>query len=261
MSSFPPAGQMKLLSDSGRFLFFLFFLFPPVSVAQEGTWMLSVSGGLASPVLGAVNETLDKTIRDWNQNALIPIGPIDHFASAPSFGFRGIYRYDRDISVSFSASYSGQTVNASYRDTVAYLNLDRSVQTTGVMLGLAYWFPPLLFDMEVSFGVDFGLLFARAEAISYYTREEKSGATTVTVVYFDSDAIYRKTRLIADAAGVLTWRVFNPFFLKAEASYRFGNVGKMDGEIRRLQGSMQEQTLTDFNFSGFTATVGIGISF
>ncbi len=223
--------------------------------------MFSVSGGISSPALRAVNETLDKTIRDWNQNLQIPIGPIDHFSVAPAFGFRATYSYDRDMSVSISASYSRQTVNAAYSDAVAHLDLDRSVQTTAVMAGLAYCFPPLLYDMEVSLGVDVGLLFARAEAVSYYSREEKSGETTVTVVYYDSEAIYKKTKLITDATAILTWRVFQPFFLKTEASYRFGNVGKMDGEVRRLQGAIQEQTLTDFNFSGFIVTVGIGILF
>jgi len=260
MSSFPPVGLMKLLSDSGRILLFVFFLFPFRSNAQEGTWMLSVSGGISSPRLSAVNETLDKTIRDWNSRQ-VPIGSIGHFSTAPSFAFRGSYRYDRDISVSLSGSYSAQSLNASYRDTIVYLNLDRSIRTIDVMVGLAYHLPPLLFDMEISIVVDTGLLFARADARSYNTHEEKSGSTTVTVVDFDSDAIYRKTKLIADAGAVWTWGVLQPFFLKADVLYRFGNMGKMNGEIRRLQGSIQEETITDFDFSGFSATVGIGIFF
>lgn len=251
---------MKLPFRNSLVLLVVFVLFPLDSNAQEGTWSLSVFGGISAPSLAHVNETLDKTILDWNAR-LIPIGSIGRFSSAPLFGFRGSYRYDRDISASLSGSYSAQSLNASYRDTAVYLNLDRSVQTIDVMLGLAYHLPPLLFDMEVAIVVDVGLLFAQAEAVSYNTHDEKSGATTVTVVDYDSDAVYRKTKLIATAGAVWTWGIFQPFFLKAEGLYRFGNVGKMDGEIRRLQGSAQEETITDFDFSGFSATVGIGIFF
>jgi hypothetical protein len=251
---------MKLLSDSGRILLFLLILFPRGSFGQEGTWSFSVFGGISAPRLNAVNETLDKTVNDWNERQ-IPISSIGHFSSAPSFGFRGSYRYDRDISASLSGSFSKQSLNASYRDTAVYLSLDRSIQTTDIMLGLAYHLPPLLYDMEVSIVMDVGLLFAKAEAVSYNTHNEKSGSTTVTVIDYDSDAVYRKTKLIATAGAVWTWGIFQPFFLKAEGSYRFGNMGKMDGEIRRLQGSIQEQTVTDFDFSGFSATVGIGIFF
>ncbi len=182
MSSSPPAGPMKLLSSSCRALLVVFILFPLGGNAQKGTWSLSVFGGLSAPGLTTVNETLDKTILDWNAR-LIPIGSIGHFSSAPLFGFRGSYRYDRDISASLSGSYSAQSLNASYRDTAVYLNLDRSIQTIDVMLGLAYHLPPLLFDMELSIVVDVGLLFARAEAVSYNTHDEKSGATTVTVIW------------------------------------------------------------------------------
>ena len=261
MPSSPPAGPMKLLSKKSGVLFFILLLLPVGSKAQEGTWMFSLLGGLSSPSLTVVNETLDKTIRDWNQIQQIPVGSIDHFSAAPVFGFRGSYRYDRDIGVTFSGSFSKQSLNASYRDTAVYLNLDRAVQTTDIMLGLCYYLPPLVFDMEVSIVVDVGLMFAKAEAESYNTREEKVGSTTVTVIYYDSEAIYRKTKLIADAGAIWTWGVLQPFFLKAEVLYRFGNVGKMDGDIRRLQGTIQEQTITDFDFSGFSATVGIGILF
>jgi len=106
-----------------------------------------------------------------------------------------------------------------------------------------------------------GLLFARARAVSFYSREEKLGAGTMTTVYFDSDALYKKTKLIANAGLVWTWKVFDPIFVKAEGQYRFRNVGKMNGEIRRLQGTIQEETITDFDFSGFSAMVGVGISF
>ena len=260
MCSFPQAGLMTLPFNTVRLIFLLLFL-PLCGRAQEGTWTFSVSGGLFAPSLTVVNETLDKTIRDWNEIQLIPIDAIDHFSAAPTYEFRGSYRFDRDISVMFSGSFSKQSVTGSFRDTAVYLNLDRSVQTTDVMMGLSYNFPPLIFDMEVSVLVDVGLVFARADAVSYNTREEKVGATTVTVVYFDSEAIYRKTKLIADAGVLWTWGAFQPFFLKAEARYLFANIGKMDGDIRRLQGTIQEQTVTDFDFSGFSATVGLGISF
>jgi len=260
MCSCRPPVPMKLRSRTLRAAVLLLFL-PLYGRAQEGTWTFSLSGGIFAPGLSVVNETLDKTIRDWNEIQQVPIRSIDHFSSAPSFGVRGSYRFDRDISVVFSAAYSKQSVQSSYRDTIIYLDLDRSVQTTDVMLGFSYHLPPLVFDMEVSILVDVGLMFARADALSYNTREEKVGAVTVTVVYYDSEAIYRKTKLIADAGVLWTWGAFQPFFLKAEALYKFANMGKMNGDIRRLQGAIQEQTVTDFDFSGFSASVGIGISF
>jgi len=260
MCSFPPADLMKPPFNSACIFLLVLFL-PLCSRAQEGTWMLSVSGGLFAPSLTVVNETLDKTIRDWNEIQLVPIGAIDHFSATPTYEFRGSYRFDRDMSVMFSGSYFKQSVTGSYHDSAVYLNLHRSVQSTNLMMGLSYYLPPLIFDMEVSILVDVGLMFARADAVSYNTREEKVGSTTVTVVYYDSEAIYRKTKLIADAGVLWTWGAFQPFFLKAEVLYRVANLGKMDGEIRRLQGTIQEQTVTDFNFSGFSATVGIGISF
>jgi len=250
--------RMKLRSD---IVAFVFLLVPLTAFSQEGTWTVSLSGGVVAPSLTTVNEILDKTIRDWNEIQLIPIGPFDHFSTAPAFGLRGEYRYDRDMAVTVSALYSGQKVHSAFRDSADRVNLDRSVQTVEAMVGLSYYLPPLVFDMEVSVAVDVGLVFARADAVSFYSRLEKVGADNVDVVYFDSEAVYTKTKLIANAGLVWTWKVFDPVFVKAEAQYRFRNVGKMNGEIRRLQGTVQEETITDFDFSGFSAMVGIGITF
>lgn len=251
------ADLMKLLSN----ILFAVLMSSAALLAQEGTWTASFSGGFSSPRLSAVNETLDKTIRDWNTLELIPVKSIGHFSDAPSFGIRGSYRYDRDMSVSISASYSKQKLDVSYYDSAVFLDLSRSVQTTDVMAGLSYFLPPLVFDMEVSIFVDVGLMFARADAVSYNTREEKIGGMTETVVHYDSEAIYTKTKLIAVAGLEWTWNAFGPFLVRAEGTYRFANVGKMDGDIKRLQGTIQEQTLTNFDFSGLSAKLGIGISF
>jgi hypothetical protein len=252
---------MRPLSDRAGLILLLFFLLPAVNKAQEGAWTFSLSGGFRAPSLSAVNETLDKTIRDWNVIQEVPITPMDHFSLAPSIGFRCSYRYDREMSVSFSGSYFKQSLNASYRDNSVYLNLDRSVEATSLMLGLSHYLSPLSYDMEISIFIDVGLMFARAGAVSYNSREEKSGNSTVTVIFFDSDAIYRKTKLVADGGALWTWTVAQPFFLKGEVSYRFGKIGMMDGEVRRLQGTFPEQSVAEFDFSGFSATVGVGITF
>lgn len=260
MFSFLPAGLMNHPSNTIRIILLLFFL-PLCGRAQEGGWTFSVSGGFTAPNLSSVNGTLDRTIREWNEIRNVPITAIPHFSVTPLFGLRCSYRYDRDMSVSLSGSYSRQSVNASYRDNVVFLNLDRSVQTTNLMLGFSQSLSPLAWDMEISIVVDLGLMFAHAEAVSYNTREEKSGSETITVIDYDSKAIYRKTKLIADVGAIWTWAPFQPFFLQAEALYRFAKIGKMDGDIRRLQGTFPEQSTTDFDFSGFSATIGLGISF
>ncbi len=237
-----------------------FFLFPAATAAQEGAWTVSFFGGISAPSLKEVNETLDKTIRDWNVIQAIPIRSIDHFSAAPLFGINTSYRYDRDMAVSFSASYAKQKLNAVYKDSTVFLNLDRSAQTIDFMVGLMYFFP-LLYDMEVAIVLDVGLLMAEARAGTYNTLEEKSGETTVTVVHYDSEAVYRKSKLIVDTGGTWTWNAYSTFFVKAQVLYRLGNMGQMEGEIRRLQGNIQEPSFANFDFSGFTATLGIGLTF
>ncbi len=204
-----------------------------------------------------VNQTLESTVRFWNQSEFIPIGAFSKFTSAPSFGFRASYRYDRDMAVSLSVFSFSATIRNSYNDPSVKLDMERSVGSVDVMLGFSY-FLPLLRQLESQLYVEAGVIIARADAITFNSRVEKVGADFETVVYFDTDAQYRKTKVIADVGTSLTWNVASPIFLRADILYRFANVGEMKGIVRRVQGTFEDLSQTIFDFSSLSATLGIG---
>lgn len=263
MLSFHPANRMKPRSNPprGPLVAATVALCFSLAGAQEGTWLFSASGGLQFLRMANVNETLDKTVRDWNQLELVPISPFEHFSSAPCFGFRASYRFERDMVFSLSASFFSASVKNAYNDASVSLSLDRSVGSTQVLIGLGYVFPPLLHDVEASVEIDVGLLFARAEARTFSTRTIKQGASDTTYVYYDSEADYKKSRLIASGGTALLWNIFPPVFLKAEAFYRIAKVGTMEGMVKRIGGTFDEATTTEFDFSALSVTLGLGITF
>ncbi|MBI2619324.1 MAG: hypothetical protein HYW57_04525 [Ignavibacteriales bacterium] len=228
--------------------------------AQEGTWTFVASAGAGFVGMEDVNRTLERTVRFWNEVEFIPVGPFSKFSVVPSFGFRTSYRYDRDVAVSLSASFFSAKVRNHYSDPSVELDMERSVGSVDLLLGLSYFFP-LEWSLELQTFVDAGVIFARADALTFNSRVEKTGPDVVTTVYYDTDAKYRGTKAVATFGSSLTWSALSPFVLRTELSYRFARIGEMKGTIRKTQGTFEDLSQTVFDFSVLSVNLGIGYQF
>lgn len=204
-----------------------------------------------------VNHTLENTVRFWNTVEFIPIGPFTKISTAPSAAVRASYRYDRDMAVSLSLVLLATSVRNSYRDPSVILEMERSLGAFDLLLGFSYFFP-LARRLEAQLFVDAGALIARADAVTFNSRVEKVGSETETRVYYDTVAEYRKAKVIAAAGAAVTWSGPAPFFVRADLTYRFANVGEMEGTVRRIEESFEGLSQTAFDFSSFSLTVGVG---
>lgn len=228
-------------------------------LAQEGTWTISGSAGMSFLRMDAVNATLERTVTFWNDVEFIPVGPFPKFSTSPVMGGRVEYRYDRDMAVSLASTISFASVENNYDDGTVRLEMDRSVGSVDMMLGLSYFFP-LGQEWEIQAFVDAGAVIAWAKATTFNARVEKSGPDFVTTVYYDTKASYRKVKAIASFGSTISW-MLDPIVLRIGSAYRFANIGQMQGTIERLQRSIEELSATKFDFSRVSVTVEAGVRF
>ncbi|HEX9614046.1 MAG TPA: hypothetical protein VGA55_00990 [Bacteroidota bacterium] len=251
---------MTLLSKNVLVLFLLLFSLLHHGLSQEGTWSLSVSGGPAFPVLTDVNKTLDGTVSEWNQKD-VPIGFIEHFSTVLQFSVRGMYRFERDLGISLVVSQFDQSVSGIYKDSQVSLDLDRSVGATEIALGFSYVLPPVFYSTEIFINLDAGFFLAHAGANTVHIAKHKFGRTDIDSVHLETDAQYSKSGVSAGIGGVIVVYAVGPVFLKADAVYRIAEIGRMPGTVRRLEGTIEEESVSRFDFSGLSASLGIGITF
>ncbi|HEY5615654.1 MAG TPA: hypothetical protein VIL52_06490, partial [Bacteroidota bacterium] len=136
-----------------------------------------------------------------------------------------------------------------------------SIGFTDALVGVAFYSPVTPLNAEVYAGGEAGMMFARAEAEAYGTRTEKVSDTTQTSVVVDTKGTYRINKLVLNVVAGADVHVFDPLFVRLEAKYKFGKVGKMEGDIRRFTTMSTEETSIEFDYSGLFLTVGIGIVF
>ena len=231
-----------------------------LAAAQDEGWSITLSAAANLLQMGSVNETLDMTVADWNSNA-IPIGPFPHFQSAVSYSARVVYRLDDQLGLTASVSTYGAKASDSYSDAQNYLSLDRSVGATDALVGVLYYLPPLVYRIDPYVLVEVGPVFARADGSTYQTQTVTNGGQTQTTVATNTLAAYRKT---SGALGIglgATMAVTDTWLLRGDLGYKFAKVGQMEGTLTRIAGTFEDTSTTDFDYSAFTISLGIGIAF
>lgn len=230
------------------------------SFAQENTFSLNLSAGLARLQLDQVDEDNQRDVEGWNRQGVF-IGPFPSIKSAFMLSLKGVYRHDRDVAFSLSVSDGSREVSTSYTTPEQTLTLVRSVGFTDVTVGVLYHFPLYYDRVESYIGGEVGFMKARAEAEAYGSKTVKIVDSTQTFVTADTKGKYRASTTMASVMLGATVQLFEPLFLRAEAQYKVGKVGKMDGHVTRMGTEREETTSIEFNYSGFLLTLGVGVRF
>ena len=229
--------------------------------AQEGTWTLSGSTGIVVLTLKDVEGDNRRDVELWNLLEKIPIGNFQPLDYAMGYAASGSYRFDRDIALTFSVTNFRKEVATSYRGSEASLEMRRTVGTTDFKLGLAYYLPRSFQDIESYFLVELGSMMTRATADAFGTRTAKNADSTLTLITYDSQGVYEKTKLVVTAGFGATSRLFSNVFMKLEGIYKFAKIGKIDGTLTSFGAPVPHTTSIDFDYSCFFITLGFGMEF
>ncbi len=250
------------MSRTNHLVVALLLLFMSTSLlsAQEGTFSFSLSAGLARLSLDEVDRDNQRDVEGWNRQGVV-IGAFPSMKNSFMLSFTGAYRYERDVAFSFSVSDGSREVSTSSSTPEQTLTLIRSVGFTDFTFGVLYHFP-LYYDLVESYaGAEVGLMRARAQAEAYGRKTIKIVDSTQTVVTADTKGTYKASKTTVNVTLGSTVRVFAWVFLRAEAQYKVGKVGKMDGRVTRMGSELEETTSIAFNYSGFLLTLGLGVRF
>lgn len=260
---------MRMTRLGLRFFFMaqcLAILSVEAALAQEGTWAVSVSSGVAFLGLKSVEEEGQKDIDGYHNPVIrfpentIPIGPYPSFGIAPVFSGRVLYRYDRDFSIALSVAGYAKQIETSYRDAEAYLLLQRKVGATDIILDVAHYFPPLVYGAELYAEIGIGKMFAYAQS---YTAEDKlKSADTLTVTPKQRSAgDFEISKLFVSVGTGIDISITSWLSLKTEARYKFAPVGRLDGELKRFDQTYPYTTTSEFDFSSLLVTSGLCVLF
>jgi len=245
----------------GLFLVILTLLQLSGAFAQEGTWNVIGSAGVAALSMRDVERDNQNDINGWNLYENIPIGSFQPFDYAFSWSVSGSYRFDRDWAVTFGITDFKKEVAASYRDARVDLELRRTVGSMDFMAGLAYFFPPAIQQVETYFLLELGLMNSRATAEALGSKTEKINDSTYTYTTYDTHGVYDKSKLIVNVGVGATSQMFEPLFMRVQATYKMAKIGKIDGEVTQFGATVPHTTSIDFDYSSFLITIGFGISF
>ena len=247
--------------DTSRRLSFLILAFSFPLHAQEGTWTLSASTGVVVLTLKDVEGDNRRDVELWNLYEKIPIGDFQPLDYALGFAASGSYRFDRDIALTFGVTNFRKEVATSYHGNDASLEMRRAVGTTDFKLGIAYYLPRTFQDIESYFLVELGSMRSRATADAFGTRTEKAADSTITIITYNTQGVYEKSKLVVTAGFGATSRVFSNVFMKLEGFYKFAKIGKIEGELAQFGAPVPHTTSIDFDYSSFFITVGFGMEF
>lgn len=243
------------------FLVFLFLIgfFQPLA-AQEGTWTFSASVGYATLEMTAVDDDNRNDVEGFN-DAGIPIGPFPLLNASPFFTGKVHYRLDREFGASLRVQYFSKEVSTRFEHPDEFLHLTRSVGATDIAGALIYYpqFQPYAFEWYIELNI--ALTFARARATANGEKNFKIDGQTNFVKTFDSDGNYKKSKLGVGIGTGVTMALTGPLFLRGEVSYKFAQMGTMDGTVRRFDSTTPQGTTIEFNFSGFLLSAGVGVEF
>lgn len=233
--------------------------FQPLA-AQEGTWTFSASVGYATLEMTAVDDDNRNDVEGFN-DAGIPIGPFPLLNTSPFFTGKVHYRLDREFGASLRVQYFSKEVATLFDHPDEFLHLTRSVGATDIAGALVYYpqFQPYAFEWYIELNIAW--TFAQARAIANGEKNFKIDGQTNFVKTFDSDGNYKKSKLGVGIGTGVTMALTGPLFLRGEVSYKFAQMGTLDGTVRRFDSTTPQGTTIEFNFSGFLLSAGVGVEF
>jgi hypothetical protein len=233
----------------------------PVSLlAQQSRWSLSGSVGYAILRLNQVDDDNRADVEGWNALG-IPLGPLGSLKQSSLLSGRLAYRSNREIGFSLTVHDQSKEVTTDYEGSDAMLSLKRGVSSTDVLLGISYYpsAQPYFLEWYVEVGV--GVIMGRANANAHGTQTVKVGSTTTLTPLVDTDGTYKKSRTVATFCLGAEIRILRPFFLHFEGAYRFAPLGTLNGDINRSGQHSTQDSVTEFDYSGFLISGGVGIEF
>jgi hypothetical protein len=154
-----------------------------------------------------------------------------------------------------------QTLTNAYSQQPKTVQLERSAGATDITFGVMYFFPPLQYSISLYAVTELSYVMARAEANTFSMKTVKTGPTDSSFVYKNTQATYSKNKLGIGAGGGLTVEPFGGMVVQIQMLYKFNQMGEMPGEIRRLTGTFEEPSTTQFDFSMVVLSFGIGVRF
>ncbi len=245
-----------------RFLAVVCWLCTVVSFlpAQEETWSVSFGGGINVLQMRSVNDDNQRDVEGFNATG-IPIGPFPKLSTAPFLSGKVGYRFDPGIGAMLTVNYFSKEIETRFDNPDEYLHLIRSVSSTD-FLGALVYYPRLQLEMiEWSVELQLGFTLARATARALGERNNKVDGQPNFVKTFDSDATYAKSKLAVGLALGATLPLTHRLFVRGDASYKFAKVGTMEGNIRRFDTTIQQESTIEFDYSNLAFSLGIGMSF
>lgn len=242
-------------------LFVLLFVPPALASGQEGSWSVSALAGVAYLDLQNADDDNRSDVEGYRRQYLdLPYFP--SLRTAFAYGGKVSYRFERDYSVSLMVHESERRVSSVFSRPEDSLALTRSVGSTTLLVGIAQHFEPVQDFLDWYAELHLGFIFARAASTAYQThtyKRSESDPTPITEVTDDTRGEYHKTKLIAGAGLGGTFYVASPFVIKAELTYRFAKIGKMETELQTLYGPRHHETNVVFDYSGFLFFLGVGV--
>ncbi len=234
--------------------------------AQENVFFVSGSYVRGVLSLGSVNNTLDRTVFDWNRFFGLSMEPFEHFSTLSTVTGRIGYRFDRDYEIfasyfrfdrELSNGFQGPATDGTRYD----LSLRRSLGSENAAVGITYFFPPLRYDAEAYISVEVGSVHGFAEANTHGTHTVKLNDADSTYVFHSADAKYSKTRMFVGVGTGASLALFPSVKVAADLVYKLAKLGKLDGTITVEQGSFEEPSISEFDFSVLLFCVGLRIEF
>lgn len=233
---------------------------PTPLYAQHSPWSLSGSVGYAILNLGQVEKDNASDVEGWNALG-IPVGPLGSVKRSSFFSGRLAYRLTREIAFSFAVRDQSKEVSSSYEGAEASLSLQRGIGSTDALVGISYYPSAQPFFLEWYIELQVGLIFGRADAHAHGTQTVKSGGVPILMPLVETDATYKKTRTSVALCVGADVPILRPFFVHIEGAYRFASLGTLDGDIDRFGQHSKQPSITEFDYSGFLVSGGIGIEF
>jgi hypothetical protein len=227
--------------------------------AQEGTWSLTASAGIALLQFDAVDEDGRRDIRGYNGLG-IPIAEYPPLRCAPVAELSAEYRLERDMAVAPFISYQQARTNVAYRDSAHVLSLDRRLTSTLAGFDLLYYFPPIIGGSEVSLSVGLANLWATADQVTRETETVKSGPLTEERDVQDAYAIYRKSKLVVRASVRADLPFSQRVSFTAMAHYLHAPMGSLSGTLREFAVERPHDTTIEFNYSSLQILLGCQIT-
>ena len=214
------------------------------------------SVGYSSLNLSSVDSKNQSDVDGWAAQG-IPVSQFSSLKQSPFYKAGVSYRLEREFGFSLTWSYWRKSVSASYNGTDASLLLKRGVGSTDYVLGISFY-PDVQFSfLQWYFQANLDLECARATASAAGIQNFSIEGEFRPTPFVETEALYKKTKTALGITLGADMRIIRNVFLNAEASYRFAQLGTMEGNISQLGVSGADESTTIFDFSGILLSTGL----